>query len=117
MFPVNTLRYSVETDGNTKEITTTSGTTNSIHGFFLSLAVSFNFISFAVFYFVTRVPLKINRVLPLLPRMSSEVVNSPYVAFKHSYTSIQKFIHFYPDIEVSSSFAYSLAKFAGKDQT
>lgn len=49
MFSVNTLRYSMETDGNMKEITNTSGTTNSIHGFFLSLAVSFHFISLAVF--------------------------------------------------------------------
>lgn len=49
--------------------------------------------------------------------MISEIVNSPYVAFKHSYVSVKKFIHFYPNIEVSSSFTYSLAKFSGKDQT
>lgn len=46
MFSVNTLRYSMETDGNMKEITNTSGPTNSIHGFFLSLAVSFHLLFF-----------------------------------------------------------------------
>lgn len=67
----------METDGNREEITNPSETTNSIHGFFLSL---FHFTSFHLlfFYLVTRIPLKINRVLPLLPRMVSEIVNSKH---------------------------------------
>lgn len=113
MFSVNTSRYSMETDGNNKH-----KQNNKLHSWFLLVifVVLFHF-TCSFLYLTTRVPLKISRVLPLLRRMISEIVNSPYVEFWHSYISVQKVIHFCPNIEVSSSFAYSLAKFSGKDQT
>lgn len=90
---------------------------NKHHLWFVLVTCCFISFHLLVLLLNPRVPLKINRVLPLLLRMISEIVHSPYIASRYSYISVQKFIHFCPNREVSSSFAYSLAKFSGKDQT